>query len=95
MHWRTCSPSQGHALFKKRKLKARLWLFKLAGQSVPVYRQKLLTPIRADYISTLKLYVARYALAGNHRLLRRLFLLVHGRKRKSVRAAAQPVEVGS
>ena len=87
--------SQGHALFKKRKLKARMRLFQLAGQSVPVYRQKLLTPIRADYISTMKLYAARYALAGNHRLLRRLFQLVRRRKRRSVRAAAQPVEVGS
>jgi len=87
--------SQGHALFKKRKLKARMRLFKLARQSVPVYRQKLLTPIRADYISTMELYTARYMLAGHHRLLRRLFLLVHGRKRQSVRAAAQPVEVGS
>ena len=87
--------SQGHALFKKRKLKARMRLFRLAGRSVPVYRQKLLVPIRADYISTLKLYAARYALAGHHRLLRRLFQLVHRRQRKSVRAAAQPVEVGS
>lgn len=87
--------SQGHALFKKRKLKARMRLFRLARQSVPVYRQKLLTPTRTDYINSMKLYVARYALAGNHRLLGRLFQLIHRRKRKSVRAAAQPVEVGS
>ena len=87
--------SQGHALFKKRKLKARMRLFKLAGQSVPVYRQKLLAPVRADYISTMKLYAARYALSGNHRLLRRLFQLVHRRKRRSVDVEPQPVEVGA
>ena len=85
--------SQGHALFKKRKLKARMQLFKLARQSVPVYRQKLLTPIRADYISTMKLYTARYMLAGHHRLLRRLFQLIRRRKRRSVKAGAQLVEV--
>jgi coenzyme F420 hydrogenase subunit beta len=85
--------SQGHALFKKRKLQARMRLFKLAGQSVPVYRQKLLSPIRADYINTMKLYAARYALSGNHRLLRCLFQLVHRRKRRLAKVGAQPVEV--
>jgi coenzyme F420 hydrogenase subunit beta len=52
--------SQGHALFKKRKLKARLRLFRLAGQSVSVYHQKLLTPVRADYVSTIRFYAARF-----------------------------------
>lgn len=87
--------SQGHALFKKRKLKARMRLFRLAGQSVPVYRQKLLEPTRADYINTIKLYAARYALAGHHPLLRRLFQLVHGRKRRPAQATPQPVEVSA
>lgn len=85
--------SQGHALFKKRKLTARMQLFKLAGQSVPVYRQKLLAPTRADYLNTIKLYAARYVLAGNHRLLRRLFQLAHRRKRRLAEAGAPPVEV--
>ena len=85
--------SQGHALFKKRKLKARMRLFKLAGQSVPVYRQKLLSPLRADYLSTMKLYAIRYILAGNHLLLRRLCQLVHRRKRRSVKIGTRPVEV--
>jgi coenzyme F420-reducing hydrogenase beta subunit len=56
---------QDHALSHKRKLQARLRLFRLAGRSVPVYRQKLLKPVRADYFSTLKLYAARFALSGN------------------------------
>ena len=85
--------SQGHALFKKRTLKARLRLFRLVGQSVPVYRQKLLPPVRADYISTVKLYATRFALSGNHRLLRRLSRLVHSRKRGPVKIGPQPVEV--
>jgi coenzyme F420 hydrogenase subunit beta len=84
--------SQGHALFKKRKLKARMRLLRLAGQSVPVYRQRLLAPTRADYINALKLYVMRYALGGNHRLLARLFRLVHRRKRRLEEVTAHPVE---
>jgi len=85
--------SQGHALFKKRKLKARLRLFRLAGQSVPVYRQKLLTPVRADYLSTIKLYAVRFALSGNHRLLRRLFRLVRPRKGRPVKVGSQLAEI--
>jgi coenzyme F420 hydrogenase subunit beta len=73
--------SQGHALFKKRKLKARMQLFKLAGQSVPTYGQRLLSPIRADYVNAMKLYAARYVLSGNHRILRRLFRSVRRPKR--------------
>jgi coenzyme F420 hydrogenase subunit beta len=83
--------SQGHALFKKRKLRARLRLFRLAGQSVPVYRQKLLPPARVDYLSTIKLYAVRFALSGNHRLLRGLFRLAHLRRRGPVEVGAQPV----
>ncbi len=83
--------SQDHALFKKRKLRARLKLFRLAGQSVPVYRQKLLPPARADYLSTIKLYAVRYALSGNHRLLRGLFRRARLRKRRPVELGPQPI----
>jgi coenzyme F420 hydrogenase subunit beta len=80
--------SQGHALFKKRKLSARLELFRLARRSVPTYQQTLLPPTRADYLHSLKLYAARYALAGNHRILRRLF-----RSARRPRPAAPPAPV--
>lgn len=73
--------SQGHALFKKRKLKARMHLFKLAGQSVPTYQQKLLDPIRGDYLHMMKFYAARYALSGNHRIVGGLFRVVRWLKR--------------
>jgi coenzyme F420 hydrogenase subunit beta len=73
--------SQGHALFKKRKLKARMQLFKLTGRSVPTYHQRLLSPIGADYVNTVKFYAARYVLSGNHRILRRLFRSIRRRKR--------------
>jgi coenzyme F420 hydrogenase subunit beta len=82
--------AQGHALFKKRKLRARLRLFRLAGQSVPVYRQKLLPPARADCLSTIKLYAVRFALSGNHRLLRCLLRLVRLRKRRPIEVGPQP-----
>ncbi len=83
--------SQGHVLFKKRKLRARLRLFRLAGQSVPVYRQKLLPPAWVDYLSTIKLYTIRYALSGNHRWLRGLFRLARLRKPRPVEVDPQPV----
>ncbi|MGE5293194.1 MAG: Coenzyme F420 hydrogenase/dehydrogenase, beta subunit C-terminal domain [Solirubrobacterales bacterium] len=57
--------SQSHALFKKRKLAARIEVFKHLGQSVPTYRQKMLTPMQTDYTDALKFYAARYALSGN------------------------------
>ena len=73
--------SQGHALLKKRKLKARMHLFKLSGRSVPHYQQRLLAPLPADYINMMKFYIARYALSGRHRLLGGLFRLVRRLKR--------------
>ncbi len=73
--------SQGHALFKKRKLKARMRLFKLAGQSVPSYQQRLLDPIRGDYTHMMKFYAARCALCGDHRILGGLFRAVRWLKR--------------
>lgn len=65
--------SQGHALFKKRKLKARMRLLRLCCQRVPKYRQTLMRPAIRDYVHSVKLYAARYALTGNHQFLRRFF----------------------
>jgi len=73
--------SQGHALFKKRKLRARMSLFRWTGRRVPVYQQRLLAPTWADYVSTAKFYAARYALAGSHPFLGRLFRLIRSLKR--------------
>jgi len=75
--------SQGHALFKKRKLKARMRLFRLCGQRVPSYRQKLLRPIPGDYVNMIKVYIARYVLSGNHRILRKLFNALRHSKRET------------
>jgi len=75
--------SQSHATFKKRKLGARMALFRWTGQRVPKYRQKLLKPIRSDYMDTIKFYVARYALSGNRPLLRRFFQATRLLKRKN------------
>jgi coenzyme F420 hydrogenase subunit beta len=74
--------SQGHALSKKRRLKARMSLFRWCGQRVPDYNQRLLTPTRADYINTVKFYVARYVMSGNHRILQELLHLIRRRKGK-------------
>jgi len=73
--------SQGRALFKKRKLHARMRLAKLWGRRVPVYRQKLMDPIPSDYVNMMKLFIARYVLSGNHRILRGLFNMTQGLKR--------------
>lgn len=70
---RAVAASQGGALFKKRKLKARMRLFRLCGQRVPRYGQKLMSPTAGDYLNTIKLYVARYALAGHHPILCKAF----------------------
>ncbi len=81
--------SQGGALFKKRKLKARMLLARLWGRRVPVYRQTLMKPTVRDHVNMLKLFIARYALSGNHRILRRLLRVVrrvrHGKR-------AEPIE---
>jgi coenzyme F420 hydrogenase subunit beta len=74
--------SQGRAVFKKRKLKARLFLCRLIGRRVPKYRQKLSEPIRGDYIHTIKFYIARRALSRQKGILRRLFHVVRRLKRK-------------
>lgn len=75
--------SQGQALFKKRKLKARMRLLRLCGQHVPAYRQKLMKPIASDYINAMKHYAARYVLTGNGRILRRLFRVGRPSKRRA------------
>ena len=80
---RLLAASQGHAVFKKRKLGARMALFRWTGRRVPKYRQKLLRPIPGDYRDMIKFYVARYALSGNRPVLRRLFQVVRLLKRKN------------
>jgi hypothetical protein len=82
--------SQDHALFKKRKLPARMRLFRLLGRSVPAYHQKLLSPTRADYVNTLKLYAARFALGGNQRWFGRLFCLLRRRRRRTPKPGLCP-----
>jgi coenzyme F420 hydrogenase subunit beta len=85
--------SQGHALFKKRKLQARMRMFRWAGQSVPVYRQRLLAPIRADYVNMAKFYAARYALSGSHPIVARLFHLGRLLKRRGSNGRVAQTEV--
>ena len=80
---RLLAASQGHAVFKKRKLGVRMALFRWTGRRVPKYRQKLLRPIPGDYRDMIKFYVARYALSGNRPVLRRLFQVVRLWKRKN------------
>lgn len=65
--------AQGHAVFKKRKLRARMLVTRLAGRRVPQYRQRLSEPMRGDYLNALKFYLARYALARDSATLRGLF----------------------
>jgi len=79
--------SQGHALFKKRKLTARMRLFRLCGRRVPQYRQKLLKPIPSDYINMVKVYIARYVLSGKHPILRKLLGVLRHSKRKTPKRA--------
>ena len=81
--------SQGRALFKKRKLKARMRLARLWGRCVPAYRQKLMDPIPSDYVNMLKLFIARYVLSGNHRVLRRLFNTARRLKRRKRKEPAE------
>ena len=74
--------SQHHAVFKKRKLQARLRLFRWTGRRVPTYRQKLLLPLREDYVAMVKFYIVRYVLGGNHPVLRWCFHLTRRLRRK-------------
>jgi coenzyme F420 hydrogenase subunit beta len=84
--------SQGHALFKKRKLKARMFLCRLVGQRVPVYHQELLPPIRADYLHSLKFYAARCILSGRHPILRLFFRSARRQKRAAPDSYRVPAE---
>ena len=86
---------QGHALFKKRKLKARMRLCKLAGQSVPQYHQKLLAPTWADYIHSLKFYAARYVLSGHHPILRLFFRSVRRQRCRAPQSRVVPAETAN
>jgi coenzyme F420 hydrogenase subunit beta len=83
--------TQGHALFKKRKLAARIELFRRFGQSVPTYRQKAIEPIQADRADALKFYAARYALSGDHPIAGGLFSLMRAvKKGRSHRRSTRP-----
>jgi coenzyme F420 hydrogenase subunit beta len=81
--------SQGHALFKKRKLKARMRLFRLCGQRTPKYQQKLLEPTIRDHVNSLKLYLARHALTGNHQFFSRFFQTTRPEKRRASKGPAR------
>ncbi len=80
---RELKAAQSYAIFKKRKLRARMSLFRWTGRSVPRYRQKLLPPARGDCRSSIKFYLARYALSGHRPILRRLFHVAGLLKRKN------------
>ena len=88
----TLLASQGQALFKKRKLKARMLLARLWGRRVPVYSQELMDPVARDYVNMVKLFVARYVLSGNHRILRKVLRVVrrvkHGEREEPVEREA-------
>jgi coenzyme F420 hydrogenase subunit beta len=84
--------SQNHAVFKKRKLKARMRLARLWGRRVPEYRQELLKPLASDYVNMLKLFVARSVLAGNHRVLRALIWPFQRPRRSRRKRTAQPTQ---
>jgi coenzyme F420 hydrogenase subunit beta len=76
--------SQGHALFKKRKLAARMEVFRRLGRSVPAYRQRMLEPIETDYADALKFYAVRYALSGDHPVIGGLFRFVSALKNRGL-----------
>ncbi len=80
---RDLASAQNHAIFKKRKLGARMNLFRWTGRAVPQYNQTLLEPIRKDYIDSIKFYFARYALAGRKPIIGRLFHVARLLKRKN------------
>jgi len=84
--------SQHHAVFKKRKLGARMRLFRWSGRSVPQYRQKLLAPLREDYVSMMKFYAVRYVIGGRHPILRALFYLARRLKGKAPTEPIRPAE---
>ncbi len=64
--------TQDDATFKKRKLGARMSLFRWTGRSVPRYHQTLLRPARGDYGSSIRFYLARSVLSGRRPVLRRI-----------------------
>ena len=80
---RAVAASHSHAIFKKRKLGARMSLFRWSGRRVPRYRQTLLKPIRGDFFDSIKFYTARYALSGHRPILRKFFHAASLLKRKN------------
>ncbi len=80
--------SQAHAIFKKRKLNARMALFRWTGRSVPCYYQRLLRPVRGDHRDAIKFYLTRSVLSGNRPILRRLLHATRLLKRKNQQGSA-------
>ena len=87
--------SQGYALFKKRKLQARMRLCRLVGQRIPEYRQNLLPPTRGDYLHSLEFYVARYVLSGYHPILRMFFRSARQQRRRMPEDHGVPAQTAS
>jgi coenzyme F420 hydrogenase subunit beta len=81
------SASQGHAIFKKRKLVARMRLFRLTRQSVPKYRQKLLKLALSDYTKAAKFYIARWILSSENGFLHTVFRAARSSKRRNQESA--------
>ncbi|MBM4027161.1 MAG: 4Fe-4S dicluster domain-containing protein [Planctomycetes bacterium] len=84
--------SEGDALFQRRKLPARMRLCRLVGRPVPVYRQELLPPTRADYLQSLRFYATRYVLSGRHPILRLFFRSARRQKHRAPEGHLAPVE---
>jgi len=80
---RDLAAAQDHAIFKKRKLGARMRLFRWTGRAVPKYRQTLLKPVGRDYTDAIKFYVARYAQSGRRPIVGSLFHVARLLKRKN------------
>jgi coenzyme F420 hydrogenase subunit beta len=74
--------SQNNSLFKKKNLPARLSLFRIVGKKVPSYKQRLMKPDIADYLTAIKFYLARYVLSGDSQFMRKLFNFIRVRKRR-------------
>ena len=78
--------SQGDVSFKKKCLRARMFLFRLLAKKVPSYGQDFVQPQLRDYVNAVKFYVARCILRGDDSLVRRLFEFHQRRRRAAVHA---------
>jgi len=82
--------SQGNALFKKKNLSARMFLFRLVGKKVPVYKQRLFKPDLSDYVSALKFYLGGHTLSGQNGLMSKIPYFIRLRKDKITGIKNQP-----